>query len=200
MALDQWVQIIIAIATLGAVIAAIYNARIAMAIATREKRHEVRVVPESGLLLETKPDGSGGSYIRTQSDSRTYKNIKSISNPTPVLEIRINNIGELPVRVEGIFIAVLDDIIHLNALETIFKAELIFHTIGVGMTDVQFYEFERIVQGERIKSLHHALCNNLPITLCVQTNFQKIFSAALPKDFILYIQGIPNENDSPADA
>lgn len=182
-AIGTWIG---ALATLAAVIAAVYNARVAMKIATREKKHEVRAYCTSGLL-QVLPDGSVQNYIRTQSSSPTYKALKESLNTVPILEIRIDNIGELPVRIEGISIDMRDMSIPLNAVNTHDKAALIFKTIDVGMTQVEWYEFEKITQGDRKKILQQAISNKEEITLSVQTNFWKAFSAKLPEDFIRYI-------------
>ncbi len=182
-AIGTWIG---ALATLAAVIAAVYNARVAMKIATREKKHELRAYCTSGLL-QVLPDGNVQNYIRTQSSSPTYKSVKESSNTVPVLEIRIDNIGELPVRIEGISIDMRDTAIPLNAINTHDKAELIFKTIDVGMTEVVWYEFEKIMQGDRKKFLQQAISNKVEITLSVRTNFWKVFSAKLPEDFIRYI-------------
>ena len=77
--------------------------------------------------------------------------------------------------------------IPLNAVNTHNKAELIFRTIDIGMTEVVWYEFEKITQGDRKKLLQQAISNNVEIALSVQTNFWKAFSAKLPEDFIRYI-------------
>ena len=174
------------VATLIAVAVAIYNARVAINIATREKRHEVRVYCTSGLLTIS-PDGNVQNYIRTQSSSPTYKCIKESQNTIPILEIRVDNIGELPVRIESISIDTHDQSLPLNAVNTYEKAELIIKTIDVGMTAVTWYEFEEILRCGRKEFLREILDNNVEISLSIQTNFWKIFSSKLPNDFIHYI-------------
>lgn len=197
-AIGTWLA---AIATIAAAIAAVYNARIAMNIATREKKHEVRVFCDTGLYQYVANE-DGVNYVRAQPSTSSYKYYVNNFKTEPVLEIRIDNVGELPVRIEGIFFDLLDQKIHLNALDPASKADLIYHTIDVGMTSEPYlYPFEKIAHGANEVLLYQAASMGMPIVLCVQTNFRKLFYTDLPIAFIDHIRELGSAaSNSQADA
>lgn len=185
---DQWVQIAIALGTIGAAIAAVYNARLALRIATKEKVQNLKLFCFCGVGIVNKNNEKDISYVRAESSSQTYLWATDNTEPIKILEVVICNTGELPVTIESIRIKTQCNSVHFNML----PGELIFEKIGIGESTTRTYEFSKLVELNRDFFVNHLkdFANKNDITLTVRSTFLNDFSCQLPDDFLEYIRSL----------
>ena len=182
--IDQCTQIATAIATVGTAIVAIYNARIAVRIATRRKEQHLVVSCYSGLNILK--DNDRCEYQRISLKSSNYSKIQMEYQTYKVLEVRICNDGDLPLEIESIFISYGRKTLHFNKI----LSEKIFEKIDIGMSISRFYPFDtllRKIDKSTIKNIYSSFCKSEKINLNVRTSFSNEFYCAIPYDFLEYM-------------
>ena len=187
------IQILTALGTWLAAIAACFASGVSLWIATRKQKHKINIKVYSGFYT-SKDKSHNGAYIRSKNNSET---LNKFSNLEPMLEIIVENRGYIPFRIDALEIQInTQERITLNIIEHLFQEEIPFiRRIEPGESTTYFYRFcSLIATQELFELLLSEIKKKITPKMVIRTGFGEEASASMPKDFCKYIleHGVKN--------
>ena len=181
---NETIQIIIAIGTCVAAFAACFAACVSLWIATRKKKHKINIKVYSGFNIK-----KDGSYIRCRKNSET---LKKFSDSEPMLEIIVENRGEIPFFTQALEIQFkinIQLIVVLNTIERVNQEDVQFvRRIKPGESTTYLYRFCSLIATKELFELFLSeISNGKKPKVVIRTGFEEEAFALMPKEFCQYI-------------